>query len=281
MRLHPESAKNEVIIKVQKLVVASFFTALFIAFVVPEIIPLVISSATQEPQSTIIRIFIGLATGIFYWWFSANRLNSIVGLAIEAAVDRKIHEYENDNPTVEEVRNALRQEYCCSIPEGVRSKDAIGLAGSSSGICDERAARDAIFIGFAHNEKILQEAALAIRELTLTNNRKYSNVSDKARKKFLADIYTYLRAWLIMSIFYDRSMPVKLIQQRFPHEGEPDPHIYLLAVGNAKKVFHTQKISDCISAEYRQASLKIIDKALDDLVMEIKTAKAMKNHGEN
>lgn len=271
MNTYPDSAKNEAILTVQKLVVASYATSLIVVFLVPIVIPWVLSSTTQEPYSTIVRVLITLSTGIFWWWFSANRLSSIVNSAIDSAVYKEVNEYKKDNPTIEEVQNTLMQEYFCFIPEGVRSKEVASF--SSPSLCDERAARDAIFIGLAHNEKALQEAALAARELTLANKTKYVDASDAARKRFLADIYTYLRAWLMMSISCGRYMPVKLINQRFPQEGKPDKELYLHALENAKKVFHTPKIANCISEEYRQRSLTILDNYCDHLIEELKTPK--------
>ena len=275
-RKNSDLAKNEAIYTTLQLILSAFVVALAITFGVPALLSLVLNSSTTDLVKNIVTVFTSLITGVFFMWFSSERIKTTVSLAIEAAVSQKSKEYEEQHPDVKKLETIHLQEYLCAIPETHRRESSIRLGLSSPNLefCNRRVGRDAVIRSLAYNDEFLKKIAFAAVKKTLEKTS--SKPSEKDRETFFTDIYAYLKGWLMLSITHSHYMPIDCIQQRYPTVNRPDRQAYIVAVKYIKEeITRKPKFSDSMNQILNDRNtvdqaIKILDEYFDYLISELR-----------
>jgi hypothetical protein len=203
--------------------------------------------------------------------FCWDMTDSMVGSAIKAATNQEIDNYEDENPDLAKIVNRQRLEYCCVIPKVSRSKSSVTDSNPSPTLCERCEGRDAITRGLAYNEKVLKKIAEGSVALTLTQLGRDTTTSPQDFKNFLNDIYAYLSAWLMLSIKYDRPMPVKYIKQRYPKETNPDKRAYEKAIENIiSSMIEIPEVIACLDPRHKISAVAISKEYLGTLIKLLK-----------
>jgi hypothetical protein len=77
-------------------------------------------------------------------------------------------------------------------------------------------------------------------------------------KNFFLDIYTYLRVWLVCSLIFNRPMPVTIIKQRYPKQGQPDKKAYIQALLYIKEtIFKGSQINHLLYSDSNTEAVEL------------------------
>ena len=251
----PDLAKNFAVLTTLSLIALGF------AF--PHLVTWLFSLFPQDTPDLVKGLVVGGGAILFCW----DMTDSMVGSAIKAATNQEIGNYEDENPDLAKIVNRQRLEYSCVIPKVSRSKSSVTDSNPSPTLCERCEGRDAITRGLAYNERVLKKIAEGAVALTLTQLGRNKTTSQQDFNNFLNDIYAYLRAWLMLSIKYDRPMPVKYIKQRYLKENKPDKIAYVKAIENIiNSLIESPLVIECLDYRYQKAAVMISKEYLVTLV---------------
>lgn len=270
-RKSSEEAREAAISKTKALILLSFVVALLIVFGTPRLFNIIYSSSLNDAEKNTLTTLTQIALALFWIWFSPKMIESTVSGAINTAAGEGVEAYKAQHPDVEKIPEEQAYEYVCRIPEDQQSEDSVKRKQS---ICDRKTGRDAVIRSLSYNEDLLFKIATRSSKDALLKHQRGRTPIEQAelKKKFINDIYVYLRGWLMTSIEHDCMMPISYIRPRYPNESSPNTEAYIEAFKTAQMVvFPHIKTFNCMNEilqnnEHTKEAIKLVDEYLGKLI---------------
>ena len=235
------------------------FLALFLARALPSLVP-------QEKPA------LELLAGGFFLLFSYPIVNVLVGGAIDKTATDAVTLYKRENSPqdIVERQNKDFQSFVLSfrnpnfVLSQIQDRDTHTLTRKFF-------ARREILRTLSEDdwETIALEAC--IRTLGKENDLDIQIEKDDELTILWQDINIYLKAWLVLSIDYNRKLPIDYIEQRYPSKQSPDSWTYIRILRYIRHKFsYSDDLLKLIRDEYRSQAIEVLEDHLDFLIEELR-----------
>jgi hypothetical protein len=195
-----KSPKEKAVDKVLWLIGFGFVISLLIGSALPKLISLIQTPGqTFSDIKSLIEMILKLVVGGPLLVFLVNEAKTTITDVIDNIKNEEIKEYKQQNPKIEDLREKQKQEYVTVVTSQQFSKNI--------------ASRYAIIARLAYDDKMLRKIALIVTRDVFNQPKEFSNEQNFFRN----DIYIYLKAWLMLSIYHEYEMPVESIKQSYPN----------------------------------------------------------------
>lgn len=267
---NPGLARTYAIFTTLFLIVIAFILALFLAFGLPLLLSHWLDKDTPESIKSTINVLICLVTSGLLVFISWDMVDSMIGSAIQAAVDELIEDYKSRH-TSEAIIERQNLEFLSAV--SLISKQQtnltlkIAIEQSSHQVLDRRFARDAVMRGLAYDDRFLRGIALSASRKAI-----YAEKDRNKLNLFRNNIYVYLKAWLMFSIAADREMDIEIIKQQYPSEQKPDRRAYERALKDVKdRLINRPSVVKKLDPMYQEEAIKILEEYLIKLIDALKS----------
>ncbi|MBG1242569.1 hypothetical protein [Nostoc sp. NZL] len=253
----------------------AIFTALFlifIAFVIARLLPLLIPQEAKYLEFIINGFFV-----LFSW----DMVNAMVGGAIDQAVE-SANQQNIDNlkaKTPEESHKKQDLEFMAWVTsKNIKGRNSLLQNDNELEIIKTKALiRDEIVNVLTKNQDNLltsiatKASRYTLNKEKLTHEEQLKDIDLHELEIFRQDIFIYLKAWLVISIKYDREMQSELIKQSHPSEESPKKQDYLKALRYIKdNLMERDTVAQYFQEKYKHEAREIIKFYLNRLIERIK-----------
>jgi len=278
---NPELAKNQAVFTTLSLVFLSYCVALCLAFGLPILLPKILPDNASEAVKLYIQIALGAVMTVFFLWMSWDTVDAMVSSAIRADVSvtekrlaEELEQYKAENSEKEHIKRQ-NLEFTAIVLEDSSSEIIDGLEGYSDKALRQafrrRVARDFIIRELAYNDALLKKIAIEATKMTLKKAKMSGEEAsqDEDTMIFWQDIYIYLKAWLMYSIYSDREMNVAVIKQRC--QGRQAQYINALTYIR-QELIKKRQVMEIFESEYKSDIIRVLEEYLNKLIAVLQQA---------